>query len=217
MREALIAAVVLAAGVSSRMGKPKQTVPLNGVPMLEMVLEILHKSNVGRIVVVLGANAAEVRKRIGFADETVVVNPRFAEGMSGSLKLGLRHVGRGADAAIVALGDQPFVLPLTIDALVAAYEESGALIVIPTYHGVRGNPVLFDKSVFPQIARIRGDMGAKSVVQENAADVLEVDVPDEGVLVDIDTPSDLARRMEVRRKKSPARASRSPRHPSRAS
>jgi molybdenum cofactor cytidylyltransferase len=136
----------------------------------------------------------------------VVVNPRFAEGMSSSLKLGLKYAGREADAVIIALGDQPFVLPTTIDMLVAAYEESKARIVIPTYQGARGNPVLFDKGVFPQMATIRGDTGAKSVVQKNAADVLEVEVPDMGVLVDIDTPSDLDRKMEVRRKRSPARA-----------
>jgi molybdenum cofactor cytidylyltransferase len=184
------------------MGKPKQTIPLSGVPMLERVLEIFRRSNVGRIVVVLGANAGEVRKRVKFGEELVVVNPRFAEGMSSSLRLGLRHIGRGADAVIIALGDQPFVLPQTIDKLVAAYEKSRARIVIPTYQGTRGNPVLFDRSLLPQIARVRGDAGAKSVVRNNTADVLEVDVPDRGVLVDIDTPSDLERRMAVRRRRS---------------
>jgi len=188
------------------MGKPKQTLLLNGVPMLERVLETFRRSNVGKVVVILGANAVEVRKRVKFADELIVVNPGFAEGMSGSLKLGLEHVRGLADAVIIALGDQPFVLPRTIDMLVTAYEESKARIVIPTYQGARGNPVLFDKSVFPQIARIRGDTGAKSVVEMNAAKVLEVGVPDRGVLIDIDTPSDLDRRIEVRRKRSRARA-----------
>ena len=199
----LIAVVVLAAGVSSRMGKPKQTLPVNGVPMLENVLEVFRKSNVGRVVVVLGANAVEVRRQVKFAGELVVVNPQFTEGMSSSLRLGLKHVGTEANAVIIALGDQPFVLPTTIDKMVETYERSKATIVVPTHRGARGNPVLFDKSVFPQIARVRGDMGAKSVVQENAAQVLEVEVSDGGVLVDIDTPSDL---MEVRRRRSRARA-----------
>jgi molybdenum cofactor cytidylyltransferase len=206
MREVMIAAVVLAAGVSSRMGKPKQTLPLDGVPMLERVLEIFRRSNVDKVVVVLGADAVEVKKRVKFGEELVVVNSGFAEGMSSSLKLGLKHVGREAEAVIIALGDQPFVLPTTIDMLVAAYKGSRARIVVPTYRGARGNPVLFDRGVFPQMATIRGDIGAKSVVQKNAADVLEVEVPDMGVLVDIDTPSDLDRRMKVRRKRSRARA-----------
>jgi len=197
------------------MGKPKQTLPLNGVPMLGRVLKIFRRSNVGRVVVVLGANAAEVRKRVKFADELVVVNPEFAGGMSSSLRLGLKHVGTKANAVIIALGDQPFVLPTTIDKLVETYMKSGARIVVPTYQGARGNPVLFDRGFIPQIARIRGDIGAKQVVQKNAADVLEVEVSDRGVLVDIDTPSDV--RMEVRRKKSRAQAARSPGRPSRAS
>ena len=202
----MIEAVVLAAGVSSRMGKPKQTLLLNGVPMLQKVLEVFRRSNVGKVVVVLGGNAVEVRRRVRFAGELVVVNPKFKEGLSSSLRLGLEHVGTEADAAIIALGDQPFVLPTTIDKLVETYEQSEARIVVPTCQGTRGNPVLFDRSVFPQIARIRGDMGAKSVVQKNAADVLEVEVPDRGVLIDIDTPSDLDGRMQIRRKKSRARA-----------
>jgi len=202
----LIAAVVLAAGVSSRMGKTKQTLPLNGVPMLERVLEIFRRPSVDRVVVVLGANEAQVRKRVKFADELVVVNPRFAEGMSSSLRFGLQYVRREADAAIIALGDQPFVHPTTIDRLVETYEQSRARIVIPTYLGARGNPVLFDRSVFPQVAKIRGDTGAKSVVQKNAADVLEVEVPDRGILVDIDTPSDLDGGVEIRRKRNRARA-----------
>jgi len=202
----LIAALVLAAGASSRMGKPKQTLLLGGVPMLERVLKTLRKSNVGRVVVVLGASAAGVRRRVKFVDELVVVNPRYAEGMSSSLRLGLTHVGTEADAVIIALGDQPFVLPSTIDKLVSTYEASRARIVVPTHEGTRGNPVLFDRSVFPQIAGIRGDMGAKQVVQKNAADVVEVEVSDRGVLVDIDTPSDLKREVKVRRKRSRAQA-----------
>lgn len=204
MREALIAAVVLAAGMSSRMGRPKQILPLEGVPMLERVLEILRKTSIGKVVVVLGANAAEVKKHVKFDEELVVVNRRFAEGMSSSLRLGLRHVGKEAKAIIVVLGDQPFVLPLTLNKLVAAYENSRARIVVPTYKGARGNPVLFDKRVFPQIAAIRGDTGAKSVVRKNVADVLEVEVSDSGVLVDVDTPSDLNRIMAVRRKRNRA-------------
>jgi len=188
------------------MGKPKQTLLLHGVPMLEMVLETLRWSKVGRVVVVLGANALEVRKHVKFTSEFVVVNTRFAEGMSSSLKLGLKHVGKDADAVIIVLGDQPFVLPATIDALAAAYEESRARIVVPTHRGTRGNPVLFDRSVFSKIERIRGDRGAKQVVQEYDADVLEVEVSDRGVLVDIDSQSDLDREMGVRRKRSRAQA-----------
>lgn len=201
----MIAAVVLAAGVSSRMGRPKQTLDVEGVPMLERVLLTFRRSKVGRVVVVIGAHAEEVRSRVRFADEVIVENPKFDEGMSGSLKLGLRNVGE-ADAAFVALGDQPFVRPETVDRMVAAYEKTRACIVIPTYRGTRGNPVLFDRSIFPQIEGIRGDVGAKSVVRRNASEVLEVDVRDIGVLADIDTPSDLADAVGVRKRRTRGRA-----------
>lgn len=186
----MIAAVVLAAGTSSRMGRPKQTVRVGGVPMLERVLKNYRESRVERVVVVIGGHADEVRSAVSFRDEVVVANPRFAEGMSSSLRLGIRHVG-DADAAIIALGDQPFVRTSTINRIVSAYESWGARIVVPTYRGDRGNPVLFDRALFPQLGRIRGDVGAKSVVQRNAKDVLEVEVRDGGILADIDTPSDL--------------------------
>ena len=201
----MIAAIVLAAGASSRMGRPKLTIPQDGVPMLGRVLETLRRSAVGRVIVVLGANAADVRKQVRFEGEVVVVNQRYADGMSGSLRLGLEKVG-DVDAAIFVLGDQPFVLATTIDRLVSEHESSGARIVVPTYQGTRGNPVLFDRSIFPLIARISGDVGARSVVQSRAADVLEVEVADRGVLVDIDTPSDLRRESEIRRRRTPAQA-----------
>ena len=201
----MIAAVVLAAGASSRMGRPKLTIPLDGVPMLERVLETLRRSTVDRVVVVLGANEGEVRARVRFEGEMVVVNQGFADGMSSSLRLGLESV-REAEAAIIVLGDQPFVLPATIDTLVAEHRASRATIVVPTFHGKRGNPVLFHRSIFPQIARVSGDVGAKSVVQTNASDVLEVEVADRGVLVDFDTPSDLPRESKVRRRRTRGRA-----------
>ena len=185
----MIAAVVLAAGSSSRMGKPKQTLQLEDGPMLEMVLQTLRQTKVGRVVVVLGAHSSVVRGWVKFGKEKVVVNPRFKEGMSGSIRLGLAEAEE-ADAAMIVLGDQPFVSPGTIDRIIDAYVSSRSPVVVPVYHGRRGNPVLFDRSLFPQIRRIRGDVGAKSVVSGNEDKLLQVDVNDEGILVDIDTPSD---------------------------
>jgi molybdenum cofactor cytidylyltransferase len=189
----LIAAVVLAAGLSTRMGKPKQTLPLKGRPMLEQVLLTYRRAKVDRVVVVLGAEAADVRKNVRFQREKVVINPGYKGGMSSSLRLGLGEVEREAEAVIIALGDQPFVSAETINLLVDAHRASKAPVVVPVYHGARGNPVLFDRTVFSQIKEVRGDVGAKSVVARNRDRVLQVDVEDGGVLWDIDTPSDYAR------------------------
>lgn len=175
------------------MGKPKQTLPIGGELMLQKVLDTFRKTKVDGIVVVLGAHEREVRRRVRFEREKVVSNPTYSKGMSGSLKVGIAAVGRHADAAIIALADQPFLSATTVDKLIDEYSDSRAPIVIPVYDGRRGNPVLFDKSVFPQLMKIRGDVGAKSVVENNSAAVLEVPVKDEGVVVDLDTLKDYRR------------------------
>jgi molybdenum cofactor cytidylyltransferase len=195
----LIAAIVLAAGTSARMGKPKQTLALSGKPMLERVLDVYRRAEVDVVFVVIGARAAQVRREVQFKKERVVLNPLYRNGMSGSLRLGLRAAEEEADAVIVALGDQPFLSPDTINRIIEVYSRTKAPVVVPVYHGVRGNPVLFDRSLFPEIKRIRGDRGAKSVVARHGDSVQEVAVEDRGVIVDIDTPSDYQKATSRRR------------------
>jgi molybdenum cofactor cytidylyltransferase len=171
------------------MGEPKQLLPIRGKPMLESVLEIFRRSRVDQVFVVLGAYHREVRKKVGFKTETIIYNRGYAKGMSSSLKKGL-SAAEAADAAFIALADQPFLSPKTVDKMIEEYLVSRAPIVVPVYRGRRGNPVLFDKSLFPQIMRIHGDSGAKAVVEENDGLVLEVPVQDVGVVADIDTQSE---------------------------
>ena len=204
----MIAALVLAAGTSTRMGRPKPTLPLEGGLMLEKVLGTLRRSKIDRVVVVLGADKEEVKRKVKFQGETVLFNRRYKLGMGGSLKVGLKAVEQTADAVLVALGDQPFVSPATIDRLVDAYVASRALVIAPLYRGFRGNPILFDKSLFPQIMRISGDRGAKSVVEANRGKLMEVEVEDRGVVFDVDTPTDYeeaTRNAPVRRARTRAR------------
>lgn len=182
--------MVLAAGRGTRMGRQKQTLPIDGKPMLARVLETLSKSEVDKVIVVLGARAAEVRRKVKFEKETVIVNRAFGGGIAGSLKAGLASVGPSADAALIVLGDQPFLSPLTVDRMIAAYRNSRASLVVPVYHSVRGNPVLFDRSLFPEVMSISGDTGARRVVKRHEDQMLQVEVADEGVTLDIDTPSD---------------------------
>jgi len=189
----LIAAVVLAAGSSTRMGRPKQTLAVHGKPMLQKVLDTLRESKVDAVVVVLGSRAREVERSLKLSYETVIVNPDFAEGMSGSIRTGLAEVEREADAVMVVLGDQPLVAATTIDALIDAYRRTKELVVLPVMGGRRGNPVLFDRELFPEIRLVRGDVGAKSVVMSHEDRVVEVPVDDRGILVDIDTPGDYSK------------------------
>jgi molybdenum cofactor cytidylyltransferase len=189
----VIAAIVLAAGQGTRFGKCKQLMPLDGKPLLQHTLERVNESEIDEVVVVLGAFAEEIQKQIQFDKERIVINPDFERGMSTSLQAGLRSIDRSADAVVIALGDQPFVEAKTIDALLDEYRRSRSRIVVPTYNGRRGNPVLIDRSLFERALEIRGDVGFRAVFGKE--DVAEVPVSDSGVIIDIDTMEDIECRM----------------------
>ena len=174
------------------MGKAKQTLPVGGVAMLQRVLTTLRRSGVGEVVVVLGAGAEAVRENVPFEGERVVLNPEYQNGLGSSLRTGIGSLDPSAEAAIVVLADQPLVSASTIDSLISAYEKTKAPVVAPFYHGVRGNPVLFDRSLFPELVKIEGDVGAKSVVRAHGREMFRVDVQDRGVVTDVDTPNDYA-------------------------
>jgi molybdenum cofactor cytidylyltransferase len=189
----LISAIVLAAGRSTRMGRNKLVLSLDGKPVLQRVLDALKDSKVDETLVVLGGGAEEVRSTVDLGGTKVVVNRRYAQGMSTSIRAGLARVDRSTDAAIIVLGDQPFLSAALVNAVIDAFQAEGAPVVLPVHRGTRGNPVLFARSVFPEIMRIGGDRGAKSVVEAHEDDVLEVKAEDAGAVIDVDTPSDYER------------------------
>jgi len=174
-------AIVLAAGEAKRFGSAKQLALVDGKPMLQHTLDNLAASRVDDIVVVLGAYADEIRSRVNFGRARVVVNDRFAEGMSTSIHAGLRAIGN-ADAAMIVLGDQPFVTTRTYDALLDASGD----VVAPEYKGFRGNPVIVSRSLFAEMMQIRGDVGCRAIFGSHA--VTKIAVDDEGVVKDVDTP-----------------------------
>lgn len=187
----VIAAIVLAAGQSSRFGGPKQLARVHGKALLEQTLEALRASCIDDVVVVLGAHRQEIEREIRFDRERVVVNPDWASGMSTSIQAGLRAIDTAA--ALIVLGDQPFVAARTIDLLVDTHRRTRARAVIPTYHGVRGNPVLVDRSLFAEMMTLRGDAGFRAIFANHAGAIEILPVEDRGVVTDIDSPEDLAR------------------------
>jgi xanthine dehydrogenase accessory factor len=185
----MISAIILAAGQATRFGQCKQLVRLGDKPLLQHVLDNLARSKIDEVVVVLGARADEIREQIQFGKARTVFNPDYANGMSTSLQAGLRALSSGTKAALIVLGDQPFVTAATIDALVDEYARKKPSVVIPTYNGFRGNPVLVDASLFPEMMQIRGDIGCRAIFGDHT--VTKVAVNDRGVVQDIDTPEDM--------------------------
>ena len=191
--EARVAGIVLAAGRSTRMGRPKQLLPFRGRTVLECVVDNALASSLHRVVVVLGHEAETIMPLMGQRGVTTVVNPLYREGQSSSLKEGLRALTGETDAALFLLGDQPLVTPDTINLLIAAFADSPSPIVIPTFEGQRGNPVLFSRETFPRIGALSGDRGARGLFREYGDDIRGIDVQTRAILFDLDTEEDYLR------------------------
>ena len=188
-----IAALLLAAGQSRRMGSNKLLAEIDGVPMVARTAQRLLSSHARPIVAVLGNQADAVDAALGRLPVERVRNPAFAEGLSTSLKRGVQALPPDTDGVIVCLGDMPLVSGRDLDRLVAAFNPlEGRAIIVPTRRGKRGNPVLWARRFFPEMAGLAGDVGAKHLIGEHAELVTEVEMDSDGVLVDVDTPDALA-------------------------
>lgn len=191
-----LAAVVLAAGRSARMGEAKQLLRVGMCAMLARTLERVHSSRVDEVVLVLGFMAEAIRRELPAAllnGLRIVINEHYQSGMASSLRAGLAAVTSTSDAALIVLADQPFVRPETMDRIVERYRESNAEIAIPFYRGSRGNPVLLDRSVFAEAMRLEGDVGCRAIFANHRDKIVEVDVDDAGILADIDSREDYER------------------------
>ena len=189
-----IAAIVLAAGQSRRMGAAnKLTEEVGGKPMVRIAAEAAVNSKADPVIVVTGHEPDAVTGALSGLDLEIVHNPDFSEGLSTSLLAGTKAVSEDVDGAVVCLGDMPGITAHLIDSLIEAYDSpAGRLIVVPTREGKRGNPVLWDRRFFSGIADLKGDVGARHLIGENADAVFEVVVEDDAVLTDVDTPEALA-------------------------
>jgi molybdenum cofactor cytidylyltransferase len=184
---------VLAAGTSSRLGRPKQLLELGGKPVLQHVLDAADASPLDQIVVVLGHAAEEVAARIELPARTVVtLNPDYGEGQSTSLIAGLLAASAEAGAAVILLGDQPGIRPAAVAAVVKAWWAGAGPTVQASYQGRAAHPTLFDRSIWPELGRARGDEGARGLLAAHPGwrSVVAVNGPAPD---DIDTEEDYAR------------------------
>lgn len=185
--------MVLAAGESKRMGLKKELLTVDGEPMVRTVVsKLLASRKINEVIVVLGHQADNVGAALaGISDGRIelVGNTRYSEGMGTSLAQAVRACSWGAEAMVVALGDAPFFRTEDVDALVDAHAH-GAPIAVPVYHGRRGHPVVMDGTFREEMEELTGDAGARHILEREEASVVEVELSDDGFLVDIDEPDD---------------------------
>lgn len=197
------AAIILAAGSSSRMGggRHKLLLPLDDRPVLAHVIDATLASQARPILLVLGHQADQVRLQINpytrHPDITLIDNTAYLQGMSTSMHLGLQKLissdyknaqsSYQVDSALILLGDQPMITPQVINTLITAYRETGKRIVAPLYGGRRGSPVLFDISLFPELLEVSGDEGGRTVLEHHRQEVELVEMGDAQANYDVDT------------------------------
>jgi molybdenum cofactor cytidylyltransferase len=189
----VIAGIVLAAGRSSRMGRPKQLLPVHDEPLIRHTLRRVLASSLDQVLLVVGHEADEVRAAVAGLPVESVANPDAAAGQSTSVRAGLAALSADVEAVVFILGDQPGIEPTVIDTLIAAWRVSGSPVAVPRYEDLLGNPVLFDRRVFPELAALEGDTGARPVVRTyHDSGELQV-VPVTGQAPpDVDTEADYA-------------------------
>lgn len=194
-----IAALVLAAGQSRRMGaENKLLADIDGKPMITHIVDTIRRSHAGPIFVVTGHQAAQVEQALSQRDVRFVANPAYKEGLSTSLNAGLTALlatSPQSAGALICLGDMPDLSADDLNRLITAFDpQEGRAICVPTVDGKRGNPVLWSVEFFNEIMALKGDVGAKHLIGEHQAVLCDVPLAGPGVLTDIDTPEALAAR-----------------------
>ena len=185
----MISAILLAAGESKRMGRPKQMLAWKGKTLLRHVLENLIHSTVDEIILVLGHEAEAIQKSLTEFQIKIVINPDYQQGMASSLRQGLLAMDPGIEAFLVVLADQPGIGPEIINQIIDAFQRADPRrgIARPVYRGLQGHPVLIGVRYLQEALQLQGDVGARQILMNHPEDILEIEADQEGILKDIDT------------------------------
>jgi molybdenum cofactor cytidylyltransferase len=201
-----VSAILLAAGESRRMsGINKLMLAVEGEPLLRHTVKTLLASRLGEVVVVLGHQAEEARILLHELEVRTVVNSHYREGQMSSVHCGLEALTRPCDGVMICLTDQPLLTAQDIDVLIDAFGQRGGSIIVPTYQGRRGNPIVFAYAHRAQILGGGRNLGCKRLIERNPDLVRTVEMDTDHVVFDLDTPEDYAR-LQARLQASPARS-----------
>lgn len=189
--------VILAAGASNRLGKPKQLLSFEGTTLLNHSISIAEQTDAGKMVVVIGANEITVAESITSKKVKVLQNADWEEGMASSIRNGLQHLITKTptlNAVLILVCDQPFVSVELLQNLIKEYKQTGKPIIACSYNNTLGTPALFDKSIFEKLLALDGDIGAKNIMKDNPGLVHEVIFPKGNI--DIDNSADYERLLQ---------------------
>jgi molybdenum cofactor cytidylyltransferase len=191
------AGIILAAGMSERFGQPKQLLKLKEKILLEWVIDTALASRLDSVFLVLGHAHREIIQALGTRSNQpnlqILINGRYREGQSTSLRSGLLKVRSKYSSVMFLLGDQPMLKPVTIDRMLMEFWQSDKNICVPVWKGNRGNPTIFSQAMYRKLMEIEGDTGARRVILKYQDQVLAVEVNDPLIFLDIDTHNDLER------------------------
>jgi molybdenum cofactor cytidylyltransferase len=197
MKKRPIAGIILAAGMSTRFGKTKQLHTIGGSTILSMVIDAAVKSDLDIVVLVLGHESEAIKDSLrSVLDDPrliTVINPCFEEGMSTSLKRGLREIHDEFPSVMILMGDQPLLRYEVINLIIRAFKSSDKDICVPVYKGKRGLPVCFTDRFYHDMLCVTGDMGAREIIRNNPSEILAVEIEDSRCCMDIDEKADVER------------------------
>jgi len=192
-----LAAAILSGGESRRMGSPKALLPYRGHTFLEHLIEVTTHPRIGIRKIVLGAGAETIREKLGLDPTTVVINENWQQGQLSSIQAAVRSLPPGeTEGLILCPVDHPLVSAKLVARLIAEFDTSGKLIVLPAYNGKRGHPLIFRANLYEEILAASPDVGARQVVWNHASDLLEVPTEEEGIILNLNNPDALKKALE---------------------
>ena len=193
----MLAAAILSAGESRRMGSPKALATFQGKTFIQHLIEATRHPRIGMVRVVLGAGAANLQQQLGLDHSQVVINENWPQGQLSSIQAAIRSLPEGIEGLVLCPVDHPLVPREVVGALLREFDSRGKQIVLPKYRGKRGHPVIFASSLFPELLSASPEIGARQVVWAHADDVLEVETNEEGVVLNLNDPESLKRANET--------------------
>ena len=186
----MINAIILAAGESQRMGKPKPLLKFEDKTFLEQIISVLKLSDADRVTVVLGAEAETIKKSIDLSGTNVVINKDYQKGQLSSLIVAIKDTPDETEVILVCLVDNPFITREVVNEIISKFKETNKPIIVPVFNKERGHPTLFSKSLFNELLNAPEEQGARYVLYSNEEKILELETSESGILIGIDTPAD---------------------------